>query len=44
MSDLTMYIFTNPDEALNAKFQALLDAAIQSLESDETKAEPDAET
>lgn len=40
MSDLNMYIFTNPDEELTARFRTLYDKVIQEMRS----AEPDAET
>lgn len=40
MSDLTMYIFTNPDEELSARYRTLYDKVMQELRS----AEPDAET
>ena len=47
MSDRTIYVFTNPDDALIGKFQALLDevlAAMQPAEADAELAEPDAGT
>ncbi len=40
MSDRTIYVFTNPDDELIQKHQALLDKVLQSMEA----AEPDAET
>ncbi len=40
MSDNSAYVFTNPDEELTARFQALYDKVIQEMRS----AEPDAET
>lgn len=36
MSDLNLYVFTNPDEALTAKFQTLYDRVIQEMRSAET--------
>ena len=33
MSDRTFYIFTNPDEALTAKFQTMYEKVIQELSS-----------
>ena len=47
VSDRTIYVFTNPDDALIGKFQALLDevlAAVQPTEADAELAEPDAGT
>lgn len=35
LSDRNMYVFTNPDEALTAKFQGLYDKVLQEMQSAE---------